>query len=59
MQQNSGRCVLDNNSDGTIVEIPHVFIQNVISYNASQLNDELIICKKKGDVTSHNEVFSI
>ena len=47
MQQNSGRYVLDNTSDGTIVEIPYFFIQNMISYNASQLNDELLICKQR------------
>lgn len=53
MQQNSGRYVLDNTSDGTIVEIPYFLIQNMISYNAIQLNDELLICKQRWHLSKY------
>lgn len=53
--ENSGRYILNDNTDGMIVEIPYFFIQNLISYNAISLNNELFI--KKCDDTSNNDIF--
>lgn len=55
--ENSGRYILNDNTDGMIVEIPYFFIQNLILYNAISLNNELFI--KKCDNTSNNDIFSI
>lgn len=44
---NSGRFVLDRNADGAIVDIPYFFIQNMVSYKAISLNDELIIFQER------------